>query len=107
MKQFSNYDLVEAFVSMKIHFIENEEDYFGISIDTKAVKLPYFEILIPNSDKSSRSWYYLLLMVIIGVVLYFGYNRILAKKNRYKNHERVPTRRGNMELSKITTDPDH
>lgn len=58
---------------MKIHFIENEEDYFGISIDTKTVKLPYFELLIPNTEKSSFLWRHLLLILIFIASVYLVY----------------------------------
>lgn len=65
---------------MKVHFIESEEDYFGISIDTKTVKLPYFEMLIPNSDKSSNIFRNILIFLAVSLLMYFMYEKISKRK---------------------------
>ena len=67
---------------MKIHFVENNEDYFGISIDTKSVKLPYFEMFIPNADKSSnilRNIFILIFIIAIGYFLYINIKKRTIK----------------------------
>ena len=65
---------------MKLHFVENEEDYYGISIDTKSVKLPYFEMIIPNADKSSNIFRNIFILMIFIIIVYLIYRKILKKK---------------------------
>lgn len=89
LEVFEKAKNISVYVQVEVYFFENEDEEFGISLDTKMTQVPYFLLTIPNYYR--KFWFTKIVLItgasVLGVILIILIS-VLVRLCKKKGHER-------------------
>lgn len=73
---------LQLYARMNLYFIENEEDVFNISLNTKFTSVPFFIIKFPNKFLSGNWVRNILILSFIALALFLIYKFLCTSQKQ-------------------------